>query len=106
MLEDIDRIEVIPGPGGTLWGANAVNRIIDIITKSAADTQDLPASSGGGNVDQNTEDLRYGAGFRSFNYRSYAMGFVRGPEYHVDGQLDYDYSKRGQFGFRIKWDGS
>jgi len=41
LLEDVDRIEVVSGPGGTLWGANAVNGVINIVTKSARDTQGL-----------------------------------------------------------------
>src|SRR5271170_5864147 len=48
LLEDIDQIEVISGPGGTLWGANAVNGVINIITKSARDTQGAYAEGGGG----------------------------------------------------------
>ena len=53
LLEDVERIEVIRGPGGTIWGANAVAGVINIITKSSAqETQALYASTGGGNVDQ------------------------------------------------------
>src|SRR6266851_6982903 len=51
-LEDIDRIEVIRGPGGTIWGANAVNAVINIITKSAKDTGGMLVSTSGGNIDQ------------------------------------------------------
>src|SRR6185503_2537412 len=48
LLEDVDRIEVVSGPGGTLWGANAVNGVINIVTKSARDTQGLLIEGGGG----------------------------------------------------------
>src|SRR5580704_14704086 len=60
LLKDIDRIEVISGPGGTLWGANAVNGVINIVTKSAQETQGLYASAGGGNELREQEDARYG----------------------------------------------
>ncbi len=61
LLEDIDRIEVISGPGGTLWGANAVNGVINIISKAAADTQGLYAYAGGGNQLREAAGMRYGA---------------------------------------------
>ena len=59
-LEDIERIEVIRGPGGTIWGANAVDGIINIITRNSKDTQQAMLSAGGGNVDQGTGVIRYG----------------------------------------------
>ncbi len=99
MLEDIDRIEVIRGPGGTIWGTDAVNGIINIITKSADQTHGVLASSGGGNVDENTEDLRYGAARGKVDFRADAFGFLRSPEFHQDGQPAYDGSRFGQIGF-------
>ncbi|HEX4068223.1 MAG TPA: TonB-dependent receptor [Acidobacteriaceae bacterium] len=100
MLENIDRIEVIRGPGGTIWGTDAVNGIINIITKSAADTKGVLASAGGGNVDENTEDLRYGGRSHGFDFRADGFGWVRGAEQHQDGQPNYDWSRFGQVGFR------
>lgn len=100
MLEDIDRIEVIRGPGGTIWGTDAVNGIINIITKHSQDTQGNLLSTGGGNVDQNTEDVRHGGSHGAWNYRLNAFGFVRGPESHQDGQPNYDWSRFAQGGFR------
>jgi iron complex outermembrane recepter protein len=61
LLNDIDRIEVISGPGGTLWGANAVNGVINIVTKAAQDTQGLFAYGGGGNELAGQTGIRYGA---------------------------------------------
>jgi iron complex outermembrane receptor protein len=61
LLKDIDRIEVISGPGGTLWGANAVNGVINIVSKAAADTQGLYAYGGGGNQLREAAGVRYGA---------------------------------------------
>ena len=105
-IEDIDRIEVIRGPGGTVWGANAVDGIINIITKSAKDTHGSTASVGGGNVDQAIADYRYGGGNgRGFDYRFYGMGFIRGPEFHSDGR-NFDHWRMGQVGFRTDWNRS
>lgn len=60
ILEDIDRIEVIRGPGATLWGANAVNGIINIITKPASKTQGTLVSLGGGSLEKTMAACRYG----------------------------------------------
>jgi iron complex outermembrane recepter protein len=102
-LEDIERIEVIRGPGGTIWGANAVDGIINIITKSAKDTHGTTASLVGGNVEEGTGTVRYGSGNdHGFNYRVYGMGFNRGPEFHAAG-TNFDEWRMGQAGFRTDW---
>jgi iron complex outermembrane receptor protein len=102
-LEDIDRIEVIRGPGGTIWGANAVNGIINIITKSTKDTHGSLMSAGGGNVDRATASYRYGGGnSRGLDYRFYAMGFTRSAAFHSDGR-NFDDWRMGQAGFRTDW---
>src|ERR1700722_1169780 len=86
VLEDVDRIEVVRGPGGTIWGANAVNGVINIITKSAENTHGALVTLGGGNVDQGTGNVRYGGSVgKDFNYRIYGTGSIRGPEFHSDG---------------------
>ncbi len=100
MLEDIDRIEVVRGPGGTIWGEDAVNGVINIITKSSQETKGTLLSSGGGNVDQNTEAIRFGSSKGKWSYRADLFGFVRSPEFHIDGQRPYDWSRLGQFGWR------
>jgi iron complex outermembrane receptor protein len=103
-LEDIERIEVIRGPGGTIWGANAVDGVINIITRSAKDTQGSMLTLGGGNVDQGTGAFRYGGGNgRGFNYRIYGMGFTRSPQFHSDSR-NFDDWRMGQTGFRTDWD--
>jgi iron complex outermembrane receptor protein len=99
LLEDVERIEVIRGPGATIWGSNAVNGVINIITKKAADTRGTYASTGAGNIDQVNSSVRYGSGHGNLNYRAYAMGFGRAPEFHPDHD-NYDPWQMGQAGFR------
>lgn len=105
VLEDIDRIEVIRGPGGTIWGANAVNGVINIITKSTKDTHGVLVSTSGGNLDQGIADVRVGGtNGKGFDYRVYGRGFIRGPEFHpANDQSNFDHWKTGQLGFRTDW---
>src|SRR3979411_2847555 len=80
MLEDVDRIEVIRGPGATLWGANAVNGVINIITKSSKSTQSALVTAGGGTEMRGFSNLRYGGKLNKDTYfRTYAKYFNVGP---------------------------
>ncbi|MGH9735879.1 MAG: TonB-dependent receptor plug domain-containing protein [Candidatus Acidiferrales bacterium] len=99
MLEDVDRIEVIRGPGGTIWGANAVNGVINIITKSAKETHGGLISLAGGGVDQGTGAFRYGGGNDHSDFRVYGLAFGRAAEYHPD-HSSFDEWQMGQGGFR------
>jgi iron complex outermembrane recepter protein len=100
LLEDIDRIEIIRGPGGAIWGPNAVNGVINIITKNTKDTQGTYASVGGGNEEQGFANFRYGDGNgRGLTYRLYAKGYTRAPEYHVNPG-NFDDWRGAQSGFR------
>jgi iron complex outermembrane recepter protein len=103
LLADVDRIEVIRGPGGTIWGSNAVNGVISIITKSADLTHGTRVSVGGGNVAQGFANARYGAGSGTFDYRVYGKWFTDGPQFHTDGH-NFDAWRSGQAGFRADWD--
>jgi len=103
LMEDVERIEVIRGPGATIWGPNAVNGVINIITKKAKDTRGGLVSTGGGN-EQRFGDFRYGGGNgANFDYRVYGKAFDRGPEFHPDRQ-NFDGFQMGQGGFRMDWE--
>jgi iron complex outermembrane receptor protein len=103
MLEDVDRIEVIRGPGGTIWGPNAVDGVINIISKDSKNSRGVLATAGGGNYEQGFGNFRYGGGNdKDFTYRFYGMGFTRSPEYHSDGR-NFDDWREAQGGFRLDW---
>jgi iron complex outermembrane receptor protein len=107
VLEDIERIEVIRGPGATMWGANAVNGVINIITKQAKDTQGTLVSAGGGNSERAFGEARYGgaAGSQGY-YRVYGKSFDRGPSAASDGSGDDGNWSGFQGGFRPACTGS
>ncbi len=102
VLEDVDRIEVIRGPGGTLWGANAVNGVINIITKNAADTQGNLVSVAAGNVVNGIGSVRHGGKLKNgADYRIYAKYSNYDEGFNPAGA--HDDWRTGQIGFRSDW---
>lgn len=100
MLEDIDRIEIVRGPGATLWGANAVNGVINIITKNAHETQGGLATATAGNQ-MIGGAVRYGAKIADGDYvRTYVKYNDYASEYNTDGSKAGDSWRKQQGGFR------
>ncbi len=103
MLEDVERIEVISGPGGTLWGVNAVNGVINIITRHAAGTQgDLLMLRG--DSDGAQAAFRHGGGGPGADWRVYGKVFGAGhSELETGARID-DAWEKSQVGFRADWE--
>ncbi|MBF0368784.1 MAG: TonB-dependent receptor [Magnetococcales bacterium] len=104
MLEDVERIEVVRGPGGAMWGANAVNGVINIITKKTKDSQGWLVSLGGGDFEPYHTAFRYGGQLgEDATFRIWGKGFERNAFNAVAGGDAGDSwdGKRG--GFRTEW---
>ncbi|GAB6141433.1 TonB-dependent receptor plug domain-containing protein [Methylosoma difficile] len=102
MMEDVDRIEVIRGPGATLWGANAVNGVINIISKHSSQTQGGSLNVGGGSKELGFGSFRYGAKWGDDTTgRAYVKGFNRDQNTRLTGGGAGDDWDKVQGGFRI-----
>jgi len=107
VLEDIDRIEVIRGPGATLWGANAVNGVINIITKSAKDTQGGMASFTAGNQINGDSTVRYGTKLDDDAFMRIYAKYTDNDEFRLkSGSSANDNWHKSQTGFRADWSSS
>jgi iron complex outermembrane receptor protein len=105
LLEDLDRIEVISGPGATVWGANAVNGVINIITKSAKDTQGVLATAGAGTEENFSGGFRYGGkAADNLYFRLYGKYFNSDDSVFSDGTDGEDSWQAGRGGFRLDWE--
>ncbi len=101
LLNDIERIEIIRGPGATIWGANAVNGVINIITRKAKNTDGLFASTGSGSLDKTSLNARYGKAGEQISYRIYAKHLERDNfKSHEDGEHP-DSWQNEKGGFRL-----
>jgi iron complex outermembrane receptor protein len=102
-LDDVERIEVVSGPGATLWGANAVNGVINVITRSASDTKGVLAFAGAGNRESGI-GARYGAALDGEGaFRIYGKASDRDHTVRPNGAAVADGWKNGQAGFRADW---
>ncbi|MDX8406309.1 MAG: TonB-dependent receptor plug domain-containing protein, partial [Mariprofundus sp.] len=115
-LEELERIEIVRGPGGAIWGSNAVNGVINIITRTASASQGLRITAGGGTEDTGFGNISYGARAGNVDYRFYAMNelrdggilptdsnFLAGNTLPANANMP-DFRRMNQQGFRLDWD--
>jgi iron complex outermembrane recepter protein len=104
VLDDVDRIEVIRGPGATLWGPNAVNGVINVITKPASATMDWRVNVGAGDEERLFGTARFGDALgRNGHYRVYAKYVYLDANRTNAGESARDPLRRGQLGGRADW---
>ena len=105
VLEDLDRIEVVRGPGGTLWGANAVNGVINLISKPARETLGTHVSGGGGTEVQGFGQVRHGFQTSENSWaRVYGKSSIRDNTPMANGDPANDRAHHSQGGFRYDWE--
>jgi iron complex outermembrane receptor protein len=103
VLDDVERIEVVSGPAGSTWGTNAVNGIINVITKSSSETQGLLAKAAGGDREHEFS-ARYGGTITpGAHFRAYAKSYGNDGTRQVDSTPATDAWHRSQGGFRADW---
>jgi iron complex outermembrane recepter protein len=105
LLEDVERIEVIRGPGGAMWGANAVNGVINIITRSSASTQGGMARVSTGTLHSGHAAFRYGGGMGPFSYRAFVQASTHDQSLAIAGGEANDAWQSATGGFRADWAG-
>ncbi|MBN1588229.1 MAG: TonB-dependent receptor [Pirellulales bacterium] len=103
MLEDVDRIEVIRGPGAAVWGVNAVNGVINIVTKSSKDTKGAYVDGGGGNEHLQFGHIRVGGQVGNLSWRMYGMNMRDETGYMWLPYIAEDAPRMNQGGFRADW---
>lgn len=102
LMEDIERIEVIRGPAASVWGTNAVNGVINIITKSASNTQGTFLTAGGGSFERGFMSARHGGKFNEKTpFRIFAKGFSRDSTRSLSGADNHEQWHSARAGFRV-----
>jgi iron complex outermembrane receptor protein len=102
--DNIERIEVISGPGGTLWGSNAVNGVLNIITRNAQDTLGTLVSAGAGNDERNLAVRHGGQLGENASYRLTARGLARQNTFTASGANQHDEWDKKELQLRVDWD--